>query len=714
MSSIKSVFNKPQRSLILKTSAMSFILIMSFTVPGTLNANAILPCNTSVTDFQDSSYRGPVYLDSYWTDTNSPSTTSTSTSNPSKKEIGPGEGPSTLAVVLVNRSPDDIIDATGVLNLPSGFTPSGTSGDPSAKNVFQVQLRNGANNPALASYDNTVTSGSTFTLYFDINVLDKATIGLKPIPLVVNYYRASDFTLCSSSLLTVPFMLPGKVVLDAVPITTIIPPNQPSPVSISIENKGSADATGTVISILGLGQGKTTGSSSSSSSLVLQSSTTQLINLGANTFNIGTIPAHGQTTITTTIFPSSSSSGSTQDVQLQLVYGNAYGNRLTSTISTGLVISPDNSSSTLNISSDNENGSPLLTAGKLETLNFTIANTGKTVLSNLIISLTPPSAAPQQATPSSISVVGDSQWSVPLMNPGDSEKFSTQVFASTNVIDTPASFSVTANYISNGVAKTNTLNLGAYVVGDINIQVNSISASDVGTTPTITGTLLNQGSTTGLFTSIQLLHPELIESTNQNNTFARNNQFVAGQDSGSGQFFGGSGQGQFSGGNFAQSSGSGSGQRIRGGSLSSAQMISTDSTPQYIGDLSSDSPTPFSIPLSGTIRPGAHQVSFKVVYADDLKHVHELIVNGTVNAQPPAFSANARQGVGFGSGMGSIFGLRGGMMMLIYLPVTGVSAVVATAFVMKKRHSSKNKIQKNNNKDVDIESLLDDSLSDKK
>jgi hypothetical protein len=53
-------------------------------------------------------------------------------------------------------------------------------------------------------------------------------------------------------------------------------------------------------------------------------------------------------------------------------------------------------------------------------------------------------------------------------------------------------------------------------------------------------------------------------------------------------------------------------------------------------------------------------------------------------------------------------------MMFIYLPVTGASAVVATVFVMKKRHSSKNKIQQNNEKDVDIESLLDDSLSDKK
>jgi hypothetical protein len=690
MSSIKSVFSKLQRSLVLKTSVLSLLLIMSFSIPNTLNANAILPCNTSVTNFEDSSYRGPVYLDSYWTDVNSPSTSSTSTGNPTKKEIGPGEGPSTLAVILVNRSPDDIIDATGVLNLPSGFIPTGTSGDPSAKNIFQAQLRNGANNPALASYDNTVISGSTFTLYFDINVSDKATIGLKPIPLVVSYYRVSDFTLCSSSLLTVPFVLPGKVVLDAIPITTSIPPNQPSPISISIENKGSAGATGVVVTLLGLGQSKTTGSASSSSSLVLQSSQTQLVNLGANTFNIGTIPAYGKSIISTTIYPSSSASGSTQDVQLQVSYGNAYGNKLSSTISTGLVITPDNATPTLNISYNDKNNSPLLTAGKLENLNFTVTNNGANILSNIIISLTPPS--------SSLSIVGDSKWTIKNMNPGDTKQLSTEVFAATSLIDTPASFSVTANYVSNGVAKTDSLNLGAFVVGDITIHVNGISVSNVGSTPTITGTLLNQGSSTGLFTSVQLLHPELLESPIQNNTYGRNGQSIAAQDSGSsgglGQLFGGGG----------------SGQSIRGGSASSSQTISADSTPQYVGDLSSDSPTPFSIPLSGTIRPGVHQVSFKVVYADDLKHFHELTLNGTVNAQQPAPSANARQGSAFGS----TFGLRGGMMMLIYLPVTGASAVVATVFVMKKRNSSKNKIQKNNKKDVDIESLLDDSLSDKK
>src|SRR5690349_8938949 len=211
MSSIKSVFSKLRKSLVLKTSVLSLLLLMSFLIPNSFNAYADTPsCGSSIVNLQDSSYRGPVYLDSYWTDQSASSTT---TGTPVKKEIGPGEGPSTLAVVMVNRSPIDIIDVTGVLNLPSGFTPTGTSGDPSAQNIFRATLREGANNPSLASYDNTVTAGSTFTLYFDVDVTNKTKVGLYPTPLVINYYASGDFTLCNSALITVPFELPGKVVL---------------------------------------------------------------------------------------------------------------------------------------------------------------------------------------------------------------------------------------------------------------------------------------------------------------------------------------------------------------------------------------------------------------------------------------------------------------------------------------------------------------------
>jgi len=636
---------------------------MSFSIPNLFNAYAVEPCSATLNNIQDTNYRGPVFLDAYWTDGIGVSSTPSGT--PIKKEVGPGEGPSTLAVVLVNRSPSDIINVQGVLDLPTGLVVAGTSGDPSTENIFKTILRTGQTNPAVASYDATVPAGSIFTLLFDVNVLKNAKLGLNPSSLVVNYYLAGTLEACNSALLTVPFDLPGKVILDASSTTTNIVPNKPNTLTISLLNKGSADATGVVAEIVSLGESNTKGSSSSSSNLVLQSSTTQLVNLGSNVFNVGTIPANGKTTISTTVFASGSSSGTTQNVQIQVLYGNSYGYRLTQNLLTGLVISPDATTSTLNISYADKNTSPLLTAGKLEDLNFTVANNGTNTLSNVVVSLTPPS--------SSLSIVGDSKWTIQNLNPGDTQELSTKVFAATSMISIPASFSVVATYNSNGVAKSDTLNLGAYVVGDINIKANDISVNYVGNSAEIVGNLLNQGSTTGLFTSIELLHPERLVSITGYNGSARNG----------GGFQVGFAQGGT-------------------GHFSHRNNSTASSAPQYIGDLTANSPTPFSIPLSGIVNPGVYPVSFKVTYADDLKHFHDITLNGILNVQqPPPSTDNIKHGTGLGGGG-----------MLLYLPITGASVAAATVFVMRKRHSSKTTIKKNK-KDIDLESLLDDS-SDKK
>src|SRR5207249_8643679 len=60
----------------------------------------------------EANYSGPVYLDSFWT---------SSSNNRTEVNVGPGDGASTLAVVLVNRGPSDIVGITGRLALPADF-----------------------------------------------------------------------------------------------------------------------------------------------------------------------------------------------------------------------------------------------------------------------------------------------------------------------------------------------------------------------------------------------------------------------------------------------------------------------------------------------------------------------------------------------------------------------------------------------------------------
>src|SRR6185312_8914159 len=188
---------------------------------------------------------------------------------------------------------------------------------------------------------------------------------------------------------------------------------------------------------------------------------------------------------------------------------------------------------------------------------------------------------------------------------------------------------------SKGQTLTNSLTLGTFVVGNIKLQIYGLSASSVGGTTNLVGNLLNQGSTTALFTTVQLAPSQLLDAmrsarfanstNNQSQSFTPSTQGDGGQASGQGfqagdgQGFQGRGQGRGQGGFGGQGFQGGGGQR---GSMSQ----------QFIGDLSPDSPIPISMPIRGvsSLQPGPYQVAFKVVYADDLKNFHTVVLNGTV------------------------------------------------------------------------------------
>src|SRR5688572_21815445 len=119
--------------------------------------------NTTLTD------RSPSFLEAYWTD-NSGSTSSSSTSasnnNSIRKEVGPGEGASRLAVVLVNKGRSEITALTGYLTLPtSGFR------------AIEGESLVNTTGISVASHDSIVKPGETFTLHFTIQILDNAKVG---------------------------------------------------------------------------------------------------------------------------------------------------------------------------------------------------------------------------------------------------------------------------------------------------------------------------------------------------------------------------------------------------------------------------------------------------------------------------------------------------------------------------------------------------------
>ncbi len=461
-------------------------------------------CFAPLTTILDATYAGPVVVDSYWVDQGT-STNTDITSNPVKKEIGPGEGPSVFAVVMTNRNSNfPITSVTAFLNLPSGFAATGESANPQLlQQHTQASRVSSASSAAIGNYYGTISPGGTFTMYFNINVLSTARVGTFATTLVANYVEVGVVgTQCTSALLDVPFVLPGKVIMDASTDTPEVPPQTQSTITIDVENKGSADATGVVATIVNLGQSKGASGSSSSGAITLSSGTTNIVNLGPNSFNLGTIHANSDARISTTVYPGTGAAGSTQQVELNISYENAWGKILTTDVSTGLVVTPSPPQS-ITLSYLGNQSTPVIVAGNLADLDFAVSNHSNNTMTNVIINLVPQST--------SVSIVGTSTWTIPTLGPGSNQTLSTKVYAATSLISTPTSFTLTASYDSNGQAQTNSLTLGAFVVGDIKLQVYGLTETTAGGTSTIVGNLLNQGSTTALFTTVQLAPSQLTQ-----------------------------------------------------------------------------------------------------------------------------------------------------------------------------------------------------------
>ena len=323
-----------------------------------------------------------------------------------------------------------------------------------------------------------------------------------------------------------------------------------------------------------------------------------------------------------------------------------------------------------NNTSSNSN-SIILVAGKIEDLNFTITNNNNTPITDAVITLSP-------QTTSSVEILGYSQWTLQSLAPHTSQEFSTKVFASTSLIDAPVSFLVTVQYISNAQSKIGSYSLGANIVGDIKISINDVAINYIGGVPNLAGSLLNQGNTQALFTTIELARNRFSSATSQSHSSS-----------------------------------------LRSSSLPTSTGPGSLPSQQYLGDLDADSPLPFNIPLdlilNNNTSPGAYPLLFKVTYSDALRNIHEVTINKTVTLKPSQRHTNTNEGpnfFGFLSGgssragrgqSSSTFGIGLPMMIII----VAIIAAVAIFLIIRKRRKSR--VPTYSKSEGDIETFLDDS-----
>jgi hypothetical protein len=576
--------------------------------------------------------RAPSFLEAYWTEDSV--STSTSTTNNSKKEIGPGEGTSTLAIVFVNRGRTDITGVTGYLTLPPGFRAIEGENNVTSPNV------------AVASYDSIIKAGDTFTMYFTMDVLPQAKVGPYTGDLTLSYSKILEVGQISTSMM-IPFRVTGKVILDTTLLNQNLTAGYPNPLQILITNDGTANATGAVVTVIDVSGGTTASNSSTSKSSSINGSSSTTVD--SESFNIGNIPAGSSVIITPIIYPDYSSEGTIQTLDLEIAYNNAYGIRTDSDYSIGMIVAPNppesvlsinpgristtsssqdnagnNSKSNVNEAEDEINENPIkLTAGRLENLRFSITNNGSFPLTDIVYSLS--------SGTNSVKILGDSRWRVDYMAPQSSFPMSTTVYAAEDVINTPTEFEVKAEYIERGQSKTDTLSIGAYVDGQIRIRTYDLDINYVGGAPNLVGNLLNEGNTVALFTTIELFNPANNPELSQSN--------------------------------------------------SNKSLVTGPSQQQYLGDLSENSPLPFSIPLSidSELPADNYPVNLNVTYSDNLRMVHELLLNDTVvyEGQPSA-SSNSNSN-------NAAFTLENGFSSIFPIVIIIIVVIAIGLFLMRRR-----------------------------
>jgi hypothetical protein len=606
-----------------------------------------------VTVYGQSAEKDIEYQQSYWTESSeSVSTASSSSSSSSsdqlesppnrddnnnikkiEKEVGPGEGISTLAIELVNTARSDITAVKGFLTLPSGFqstfnniTNQDTNGSSTKKNIS-------FSNISSASHNSIVEAGNFFTLFFDINILNDVNIGQYNSTLKIIYSKVLEKGKITS-VIPIQFEIPGKVILDTGlkgngSKEKYLVAGQYNEISLVIKNKGSSYANGVIATIRGFekqtnesenlkndasnGNNDGLGTTSLSSAYPLISA----VNAGNRTFNVGTIPPGSSVIIKPNIYIANSAKESVQNLELQLTYGDSYGNKQTFESSIGIIVSPlptdsnfnvtpilenvtNNDINNTNISNNNTNNKEIviLTAGTIEDLTFKLQNNAKKIVSSsltdLVVNL---DVSPKE----SIEILGNSRWIFDSMDPQSYFDLSTKIFASEQIANTPVEFSININYISNQELKKESLVVGAYIEGQIKISGHDFEIRKVGDTPNFGGNLLNEGNSRALFTKVNLEELKPVSDLVSNNTNTNNKDFNFGDDNKKNN--------------------------------NHNNIFLSRPQEQYLGDLDSNSPLPFSIPidLNANNTKGTYSFSLSVYYSDNLRKVHHVILNGTVD-----------------------------------------------------------------------------------
>ncbi|MFQ5940113.1 MAG: COG1361 S-layer family protein [Nitrososphaerales archaeon] len=545
---------------------------------------------------------------------------------PNKIEVEPGDGTAILAAVMANSGPFELTGLRGWLSLPVGFNAAGRA----------------AGEPAFDTYDLGIQPGATFVFEFPVQVTENTRVGMYNATLHVEFFEARNIGMNWRDF-KVEFLLPGKSVLDAVAVSSLLQPSTKNTALIEIINDGSASASGVIVSLNPTEAAATIETETQAERL------NQIINLGKKVFNIGEIKPHSKTVIDPILYVNPALEDTRQNLQFSITYFDAYGERRSATTVINFLVA---GSTTESIDFQVTTDKPIIQT--ITEIPFTVKleNIGKETAQSVEVTVNTPLTATvalnqevPEASRSPISIIGgDGYTRANEIAPGESFDVLVTLFASEEAVNTAFQLPVTISYLdSEGGLKRIQRQISVYVQGTISLRIYDVGMTYIGNEPNLSGFLLNEGTNMALFTTVEL--------------------------------------------------------------VSGDNKIKQSGNPQYLGDLTANSPLPFNIPVKfeGNSED-SYPVKIKITYKDDLRKPYEEVIDSKVLYTPPVIESKDQRLPSISSTLGVMAGL-------------GAAGVAGYYLVSKKRHkrgsSAKEGQSTINSADADNDDDID-FLSDSK
>jgi hypothetical protein len=432
-----------------------------------------------------------------------------------------------------------------------------------------------AGEPAFDTYDLGIAPGAAFVFEFPVEVTENTRVGMYKAILHIEYFKARDIGLNFRNF-DVEFLLPGKSIIDAISDKPILIPSVVTTPSIKIINDGTAPASGVIVSV---------GPSGTAATLVETEAQAeqfnQIINVGKKVFNLGVIDPGSYIAIEPNLYVNPALRDTKQTMIVGIAYFDMYGQRREVGIPVNFLVS-----GTISEIIDFEIESDKAIIPTITPTNFTltIKNTGTETARNVEVTGSAPQTAtvalnnqvPQSAESPIMVIGGDGYRRIYKIEPGEKKEYTIILFASEQAVNTAYQLPISITYadLGGGLRQTQRF-VSVYVQGTIQLRAYDLGITYIGNEPNISGYLLNEGTNLALFTTVELVE----------------NQDIL---------------------------------KARGG-------------PQYLGDLTANSPLPFNIPVQvaeGT-EAANYPVTIKVSYKDDLRVPFEFEIEGAVPYAPP-------------------------------------------------------------------------------